>query len=202
MDLTKKDFDLQLKEDSAANNFRVEGNYIVFDKTSNLNYQILPDFTLGDLLTKNPIASYTKLNKDLLVRLNMFALGYLQGHPNEGASKIKINSSYRSPEYNMTVFGALKNSKHTTGDALDLGVSDVGGFFAAVTSFNYGGEIDLYNWGMTYAVANGSIVRDHRTPVTLMSKVKDAIAPDTNRNWLMIGLVALCSFVFIRKVFK
>jgi hypothetical protein len=38
---------------------------------------------------------------------------------------VRVNSGYRSPEYNSTVPGAAKNSQHILGTAADIGVSGV-----------------------------------------------------------------------------
>lgn len=191
---SKKDFDAQLKADSSANGFKIQGNYIVFDKSATLAYQPVPGYSLGDLLTHNPVSSYTKLNKDLLLRLNDITEAY--------GSVLKINSSYRSPEYNMTVPGSSPTSLHCQGDALDLGTSDPEALFVAIDSLDAGGELGTYNWGCHTAIKAGAQdYWDRRTDQTFMRKVKDTLEPDTTRNWIFIGALALVGFFIVKRIF-
>ena len=193
--MDKKTFDLQLKNDSAANKFRVEGNYIVFDKTTNLNYKVLPNFTLKELLTKNPVASYTKLNKDLLLKLH--TIRQMLGKP------IGINSSYRSPEYNKTVPGAASNSRHTIGDALDLAFSANPYDLAnVIDSLNYQNtERGIYSWGVHFALGSGG-KWDKMKDDSLLRKAKDFFVNDNYRNLSVFGIMAVLALLFFRKMVR
>lgn len=85
--------------------------YLVFDNTEGLSWRVLPNFNLGELLTKNRKDTYTKLDLDLLVEL--------QSLRNIWGSGIGISSSYRSPTYNRSVNGEI-SSEHINGNALDM----------------------------------------------------------------------------------
>lgn len=189
--MVKKDFEIQLKSDSVTNNFRIENNYVVFDNTANLSYSILPNFTLRELLTKNPVSSYTKLNKDLLLRLNAIR--------EKLGQKITINSSYRSPEYNKTVPGATSNSRHIKGDALDLRFHDTGLLSSLIKTFGYNGELGIYNSFVHIAVGSSG-TWDKRSK-ELISKAKEFIVNDSNRNLMMLIVPVLLLFFLIKRKF-
>lgn len=84
--------------------------YLIFDNTEDLSWKVLPNFTLGELLTKNKIDSYTKLDLDLLIELQTFR--------DLWGSGIGVSSSYRSEAYNRSTNGAT-SSEHINGNALD-----------------------------------------------------------------------------------
>lgn len=88
----------------------IEGNYLVFTNDSDLEFNVLPNFNLLELLTKNKSDSYTKINLNILLELQY--LRDLWGAP------IGINSSYRSKKYN-TALGGAKASEHLVSNALD-----------------------------------------------------------------------------------
>lgn len=189
--MDKKSFEAQLKADSLHNGFKIENNYIVFDKSAKLSYKILPDFTLGELLTKNPISSYTRLNKDLLLRLH--AIRQKLG------KEILINSSYRSPEYNKTIPSSSDSSRHCKGDALDLGYHDTAELSEVIRSFGYVGELGIYNTFCHIAVGSSG-TWDKRSK-ELIAKAKEMIINDSNRNLLMIIIPSLLLFFLIKRKF-
>jgi len=52
MPISKKDFDTQLKDDAPFNGYKIEANYLVFDNTADLDYVVIPGYTLRSLLTQ------------------------------------------------------------------------------------------------------------------------------------------------------
>ncbi|HEX8577106.1 MAG TPA: D-Ala-D-Ala carboxypeptidase family metallohydrolase [Flavobacterium sp.] len=88
----------------------IEGDYIIFDADADLEFQVLKNFNLLELLTKNKKVSYTKLNLNILLEL--------QSLREKWGSPIGINSSYRSKDYNDKMEGA-KASQHLISNALD-----------------------------------------------------------------------------------
>ena len=197
MPLSKRDFDSQLKYDAADAVFKIQGNYIVFDNSSDLDYQIIPQFTLGELLTKNPVASYTKLNKDLILKLQ--AVCELWNAP--GQTPLKINSSYRSPEYNKTVPGSSPNSRHCNGDAIDIGCVDPRVLAGLIDSLSASpNERGTYNWGCHMALGGtGYVSWDKTTDTSLTRKFRDAMENDSTRNYSIGGVLALIGiFIFTR----
>lgn len=189
--MDKRTFEAQIKADAVHNGFKIENNYIIFDKSAKLSYKILPDFSLGELMTKNPVSSYTKLNKDLLLRLNAIR--------EKLGKRIQINSSYRSPEYNKTVPGAVDGSRHTKGDAFDLGYSNTEELSQVVKSFNYLGELGIYNTFCHIAV--GSPGTWDKRSAELISKAKELLMKDSNRNIFMIVLPIIILFFLIKRKF-
>ena len=189
-----KTFDAQLKNDAVLNRFRIEGNYVIFDNKSNLDYKILPNFSLRELLTKNPIASYTKLNKSLLLKLHSIRTKLNK--------PIKINSSYRSPEYNKTVLNSAENSRHIYGDALDLSFpSNPYELSTVIDSLEYANtERGIYDWGCHFAIGSGG-QWDSLNDKTLLRKVKNFFVNDNYRNYTIFGIVALVGFWVLRKIF-
>jgi hypothetical protein len=196
----KKEFDSQLKDDSPFNGYRVEGNYIVFDNTADLDYQIIPYFKLRDLLTHNPIASYTKINKDIILRLERICEMWLV----PGSGDIKINSSYRSPEYNKTVPGSSPTSRHCRGDALDLGCSDPHGLAVIIDEQSQNnGERGIYSWGCHIAVGGSPLSTWDRTGDTSVTrKFRDIAENDTTRNFALIGGLGVILFFLFTSLFK
>ncbi|GAA4914442.1 D-Ala-D-Ala carboxypeptidase family metallohydrolase [Mucilaginibacter defluvii] len=195
-------FDNQLKTDAAANRFRIEGSYIVFDKNSNLSYPIIFGYTLGDLLTKNPVASYTKLHKMLLLRLQLLTQ---QWYTTNGKNhKLVINSSYRSPEYNKTVPGSATNSLHTKGHAIDIGTKlpqDLAMFYR---EFKLPGGLGIYKWGIHIDIGDvGQTVFaewDKTKDETKLRKLKDFLLPDTRRNYSILAVIGLLGFFIFKRI--
>jgi uncharacterized protein YcbK (DUF882 family) len=189
--MDKKSFEAQLKADSVHNGFKIENNYVVFDKSAKLSYKILPDYTLGDLLTKNPLSSYTKLNKDLLLRLHAIT--------KKIGRKLNINSWFRSFEYNKTIPGSSDTSRHVKGDAVDLGDSNTAELSEVIKSFGYSGELGIYNTFCHIAVGSSG-TWDKRSK-EFIAKAKEMIVKDSNRNLLMIIIPSLILFFLIKRKF-
>jgi uncharacterized protein YcbK (DUF882 family) len=93
----------------------IQGNYLVFDNTAPLGFMVLTDFSLRELMTKNPKNSYTKLHLLVLIRLQAIRNAY--------GKRITISSSYRDEDYNKSKSKATA-SRHMMGDALDLDVDN------------------------------------------------------------------------------
>lgn len=197
MAISKKDFDAFLKNNAADTGYRIEGNYIVFDNTADLSFVVIGKYTLGDLLTKNPVASYTKLNKDLLLRLA--AVADIMDASDLGEPT--IGSSYRSPEYNKTVPGSSPTSKHCKGDALDLHHPNVEALYQTLYSLGLSGELGVYNWGCHTAIGSGFTQWDKRTDTSIGRKVKDVLVNDSVRNYTIYGVLAMLGFLFIKRLF-
>lgn len=189
--MIKKEFDQQLKLNAAANGVTIDGDYIIFDRSSNLDYKILPAFCLRDLLTANPV-SKTRLNKNIIVALNnihdVFKL------------PIKIRASYRSPEY--AIISPKDSDLYKSGDALSLGVEpeNLAALCAAVKETFKAGETGLYNWGVHIGWSKEAKEWDMRGEQTLTQKFKDFISDDKMKNVLIIGAVLFGGwFFFLRK---
>jgi hypothetical protein len=190
--ITKKDLDDKLKKDAESNRFKVDGDFIVFDKNSNLDYQILESFKLRELLTANKVSTTTRLNKNLLVSLNKIRETY--GRP------IAIRASYHSPEYHLTSFGCHNSDLYTSGNALSLGVDHLNELLQTVNEMNWPGELGIYKWGIHLGYSKTSKSWDLRNVNTTQQKVKDIITNDSMKNWLMIGGAAVAAwFLFIKK---
>lgn len=84
--------------------------FLQFDDSDDLSIQVLPNFTLEELLTKNKTDTFTKLELGVLVLLQTIRDDF--GYPTI------VSSSYRSKVYNKSVNGAT-SSRHEIGDALD-----------------------------------------------------------------------------------
>lgn len=84
--------------------------YVNFDAEDDLDFQILPNFTLGELITKNKVDTFTKLELGVLVELQAVREDF--GHP------VTVSSSYRSKAYNKSKKGAT-SSEHMLGHAID-----------------------------------------------------------------------------------
>lgn len=88
-----------------------DGRYFLqFDATDDLSIQALPNFTLGELLTKNKIDTFTKLELGVLALLQTIRDNF--GYP------VVVSSSYRSNAYNKSLDGAT-SSRHMVSDAID-----------------------------------------------------------------------------------
>jgi hypothetical protein len=191
--MSKSDFDLQLKNDAVENRFTVDGDYIVFDKKSNLSYQILTNFTLNDLLTANPL-SKTRLNKGLLLSLDTLSKTI--------EAPIKIRASYHSPEYHLTSFGCCDSELYTTGNALALGVAPdkVEALITAVSGETQIGEYGAYSWGVHIGYTKDQKNWDTRSDTSTTQIIKNFISDDKMKNILFIGgAVAAVWFFFIKK---
>lgn len=184
--MDKKQFDSQLKNDAVANRFKIEADFIVFDKNSNLDYLIIPKFTLRNLLTKNPLSSYTKLSKSLLLWLHRLRTEY--GKP------IYCNSGYRSPEYNLTIPGSAPDSWHTKGMAMDCGCAEPEQLKACADKLMYVGELGLYDTFVHIAPNVGENTRwDNRKKKSLLNYLDS----DEKRNYGIAGILALFTALFI-----
>lgn len=189
--MTKKDFDQSLKLNAAANGVTIDGDYIMFDNKSNLDYKILPAFCLRDLLTANPV-SKTRLNKNIIVALNNIYDVFKQ--------PIKIRASYRSPEYSLTCVS--DSNLYKSGDALALGVDAeyLDSLLAAVNETFKPGEIGRYNWGVHIGWSKDAKEWDMRGDQSFQQKFKDFISNDKMKNILLIGgAAAAIWFFFIKK---
>jgi len=191
--MKKQDLVNRLKADSVENKFSLDGEYLVFDKTSNLKYQPYGyGLTLGDLLTANPISN-TRLNVGLLVTLaNVQA--------NEMFSDLKIIASYRSPEYDFLNFGQSDSKLYTKGDALAISTKDVDGLLTAIKSSFTPGELGVYNWGVHIGWTKDVKEWDYRSDTSFKRKALDFLINDKMKNILLIaGAAAAGWFFFLRK---
>lgn len=93
----------------------IQGNYLVFDNTAPLDFYVLKNFTLGELLTKDKADTYTKLHLLVLIRLQLIR--------DEYGKEITPSSTYRSPEYNKSKSKATA-SQHSLGNAIDMDVDN------------------------------------------------------------------------------
>ncbi|HEY8657514.1 MAG TPA: hypothetical protein VIL78_00650 [Hanamia sp.] len=188
--MTKSELDKSLKQDAASNGFSVDGDYLIFDRTSNLSYMVLPGFSLGDLLTANPV-SLTRLNKNLLVVLNNIAEKF--------ALPIHIRASYHSPEYNLLSFGCLDSELYTKGDALSVGVEpdSLDAFNDIVKSVFKTGETGYYKWGVHLGWSKEVKDWDKRFDDSFIQKVKDLITNDKLKNIILIGGAAAAVWFFL-----
>ena len=84
--------------------------FLQFDATDDLSIMVLPNFSLEELLTKNKVDTFTRLELGVLVLLQTIREDF--GYP------VIVSSSYRSKAYNKSVNGAT-SSRHEIGDALD-----------------------------------------------------------------------------------
>jgi len=50
-------------------------------------------------------------------------------------------------------------------------------------------------------VCSGWTYWDKRTDTSFVRKVKDLVTPDTNRNYLLGGILALIGFFFVKNIF-
>lgn len=84
--------------------------FLQFDDSDDLSIQVLPNFTLQELLTKNKVDTFTRLDLGVLVLLQTIREDF--GYP------VIVSSSYRSKAYNKSKSHATA-SRHIVGDALD-----------------------------------------------------------------------------------
>ena len=193
--MTKQELDLKLKQDAEANKFTIDGDYIVFDKNSNLEYQILESFKLHELLTKNKLSSRTRLNKNLLVVVNNIREGF--GRP------LVIRATYQSPEYHLTAFGAMDSQLYTTGDAISLGcdAQHLDELIEACREYYpTKGEVGIYKWGVHLGYCQERKEWDKREDTSVKQKVFDVLSNDSMKNVLLIGAAAVAGwFFFLRK---
>ncbi|MES2110952.1 MAG: D-Ala-D-Ala carboxypeptidase family metallohydrolase [Bacteroidota bacterium] len=190
--MDKKAFDLQFKNDASENRFTVDGDFIVFDKDSKLSYEVIPGIKLADLLTANPV-SLTRINKTLLAALSTVLEAY--GKP------VTIRASYRSPEYNLLMFGQSDSQLYTTGDALALSVpeNEVQILYDCIKE-HFTGELGVYQWGVHIGRAKELKEWDYRSDTSFKRKLKDFVSNDKMKNIALIGAAAAAVwFFFIRK---
>lgn len=191
--MTKQDLVTRLKRDAAENRFTLDGEYLCFDKTSNLKYQVLESFKLGELLTKNPV-SKTRLNISLLATLN--DIREVVGRP------LVIRASYRSPEYHLLNFGMSDSSLYTDGNALSLGIDPkyLDELIQAVREKFQLGELGIYKWGVHIGWTKNAKEWDKRLDTSIKQQAKDLLSNDSMKN---IGLIAAAAvagwFFFLRK---
>jgi uncharacterized protein YcbK (DUF882 family) len=89
--------------------------YLSFDKEDDLTFKVLPNFTLGEFLTKNKVDTYTKLELGVMTLLQ--AIRETFGSP------VVVSSTYRSKSYNSSLNGATA-SQHILGTAVDSSPKD------------------------------------------------------------------------------
>lgn len=186
--MTKQEFDQQLKKDSVENKFKIEADFIIFDSKSNLEYQIIPFFKLKHLLTKNPLSSYTKLSKGLILWLHRLRTKF--------NAPLYCNSGYRSPEYNLTIPKSAKDSWHTKGMAMDIGSSDPSKLKELAEQEKFVGELGLYDSFIHIAPNVGENTRwDSRKKKSLQNYLDS----DEKRNYTIYAIIALILFFLFRK---
>jgi hypothetical protein len=191
--MSKAELVAKLKADQNENKFSLDGEYIVFDKTSNLKYQPYGyGLTLGDLLTANPVSN-TRLNVALLLTLSGVQV-------DETFKDLRVLASYRSPEYDLLNFGQSDSKLYTKGDALALGTKDVDGLLAAVKTNFTPGEIGVYKWGVHIGRTKEPKEWDKRSDTSIKQKALDFLINDKMKNILLIGVAAAAGwFFFLRK---
>jgi uncharacterized protein YcbK (DUF882 family) len=115
----------------------VQGNHLVFDDTAPLDFYVLKNFTLGELLTKDKSDSYTKLHLLVLIRLQLIR--------DKFGKKITPSSTYRSDDYNKSKSKATA-SQHTLGNAIDMDVAteDVKELTRIALDINDKGGVGIY----------------------------------------------------------
>jgi hypothetical protein len=190
--MTKKEFDTRLSTDAELNKFSIDGDFIVFDKASNQNYQLLTKFKLGDLLTRNPV-SKTRLNKNLLVSLETISEAFDQ--------PLTIRASYRSPEYQLTTFGLADSELYTSGNALSIATNPENlENLIEIVKANFTKEVGLYKWGVHLGWSKEPKEWDTRNDLSFKQKVKDFATNDKMKNIALIGAAAAAVwFFFIKK---
>ena len=121
-----------------AKGVTIAAGSISYDNTADLEFDILDNFKLKELLTKNTKQTYTFLSLDVILLLDRIRKGW--GKP------LNINSSYRSISYNKSV-GSNNASQHVVGKALDItpGLKDLKSFQKYVDSLNIIGGVGHYN---------------------------------------------------------
>jgi hypothetical protein len=191
--MEKSELIKQLKKDAAENKFTLDGEYIVFDKSANLNYQVLQSFKLKELLTHNPV-SKTRLNVSLLAALDSIREVY--------GRAITIRASYRSPEYNLLNFGMSDSQLYVTGDALSLGVDKkyLAEFIGIVNTHFTPGEIGIYAWGVHLGWTKNAKEWDKTTDTSIKQKALDFLSFDKMKNILLLAAAGAAGWwFFLRK---
>ena len=116
-----------------------DGRYFLqFDANDDLSIQVLPNFTLGELLTKNKVDTFTKLELGVLALLQTIRDNF--GYP------VVVSSSYRSNAYNKSLDGAT-SSRHMVGDAIDSHPKDkkrLGEYKSVIRKMNIPGGFGQY----------------------------------------------------------
>lgn len=198
--MTKKDFDARLKNDADANGIKIEGDCVVFDKTSNLSYELIKGLTLGDLLTANPFVSLTRLNKNLLLLVNDVLEKYGQ--------LVTVRASYHSPEYDKLCFGTQDSTLYTTGCALSIAVpsDQLEALKAAALdvftikeadSLKAIGEVGFYSWGVHLGYTKEQHSWDYSQDNSFKQKIKDFIKYDKMKNIALIAAAGVAAWFFI-----
>jgi len=112
--------------------------FLQFDDRDDLSIMVLPNFSLRELLTKNTVDTFTKIELGVLALIQTIRDDF--GYP------IVVSSSYRSKAYNKSVDGAT-SSRHEIGDALDSHPTDpkrLPQYKALITKKNIPGGMGLY----------------------------------------------------------
>lgn len=193
--MTKQELVSKLKSDQIENKFTLDGEYIVFDKTSNLKYQPYGyGFTLGNLLTANPL-SLTRLNISLLVTLS----GIQKDDLIPGLS---IRASYRSPEYNLLNFGQADSVLYTKGDAIAIAcpANEIDHLVTLLKENFNPGELGVYKWGVHIGRTKEAKEWDKRSDTSFKQRALDLLTNDKMKNILLIGAAGVAAwFFFIKK---
>lgn len=191
--ITKTQLVQRLKADAAQNKFSLDGEYLVFDKSSNLSYQLLESFKLKEFLTQNPI-SLTRLNLNILVAVNNIREVF--GRP------LTIRATYHSPEYHLLTFGSADSDLYTKGDAISLGTETqhLETLIQSVNETFTPGELGIYKWGVHLGWTKTFKTWDVRSDTSIKQKVKDTLTNDKMKNVLLLGAAAVAGwFFFMRK---
>lgn len=192
--LLKQDFDLKLKNDGEANRFHVDGDYLVFDSSANLQYELCAKITLQDVLTKNPLVSLTRLNKNLLVKF-INALVEYNGN-------LEVIASYRSPEYALLSFGDDKHTEYSRGKALAvmLPTAEDQAKFVNCLASNGVYDITTYANHSVYFSLSDGVTNDKTQSNDHKTKFLNFLISDKMKNYLLIGAAAVAGwFFFIRR---
>lgn len=116
-----------------------DGRYFLqFDSGDDLTISALPNFTLEELLTKNKVDTFTKIELGVLCLLQRIRddFGY----------SVVVSSSYRSKDYNKSKSRAT-SSRHIIGDAIDSHPKDkkrLPEYKKLVTKMNIPGGFGIY----------------------------------------------------------
>lgn len=189
--MTDKQFDTKLKADAELNNFKVQGSYIVFDKKSNLNYKPVENFSLRELLTKNPANSHTRLNKAVILKLQR--IRETLDEP------ITVNSTYRDVYYNKINKGS-SDSQHVKGNAIDFTCKHID--LLHITALNdkevNGGGVGLYDTFVHIDVGDSRVWDSQKKS---FDKVEDGylvLSSDKKKNYAVYGVLAFIVFMMFK----
>lgn len=179
-----KALDAALSANAQQYGFRIEGNFLVFDKTSDLSYRPVEHYSLRDLLTVNPLCSYTKLSKSLLIRLAVISDSFVT----MGLPVPKVVSSYRSKEFSLLdrfycLDGSDGLSVKLQYDSAHNDLIDYPDAPAATVVF--------YPWGCCYGVSK----ERHVGKVDSINRFQAFFYSDTR---LVFGAAALSVFIIYR----